>query len=81
MSRTPTSATWPKCVSIYARLLVLTVSQIKVPNVRYEYFDFHNQCKNMQWDRLSLLVDNLQKDLIKQGLVLPFHLPLLIVLG
>lgn len=32
-----------------------------VPNIfsfgRYVAFDFHKECKNMRWDRLSLLLD------------------------
>lgn len=25
--------------------------------VRYIAFDFHKECKNMRWDRLSILLD------------------------
>jgi len=47
------------------------VSELHMPNVRYEYFDFHNECKHMRWDRISLLIDILEEDLIKEGY---FHL-------
>ncbi|KAG5353447.1 hypothetical protein C0989_006603 [Termitomyces sp. Mn162] len=36
-------------------------------NVRYEYFDFHTECKNMRWDRISILTDILKDDLEKEG--------------
>ncbi|KAI0786098.1 SacI homology domain-containing protein [Abortiporus biennis] len=47
------------------------VTELNLPNVRYEYFDFHNECKNMRWDRISVLIDKVEPDLIKQGY---FHL-------
>jgi hypothetical protein len=37
--------------------------------VKYEYFDFHTECKHMRWDRISVLVDKIQQDLIHQGSV------------
>ncbi|KAJ4476661.1 SacI homology domain-containing protein [Lentinula aciculospora] len=43
------------------------VGQLGLTDVRYQYFDFHTECKNMRWDRISLLVDKLQLDLQKQG--------------
>lgn len=42
-------------------------TQLNLPDVRYQYFDFHTECKNMRWDRISLLIDKLQLDLQKQG--------------
>ncbi|KAF5384682.1 hypothetical protein D9757_006227 [Collybiopsis confluens] len=47
------------------------MEQLNLPDVRYQYFDFHTECKNMRWDRISLLLDKLQADLQKQGY---FHL-------
>lgn len=41
--------------------------QLNLPQVRYQYFDFHNECKKMRWDRISLLIDKLKDDLVKQG--------------
>ena len=32
-----------------------------VDGVTYEYFDFHHECKNMRYDRLSLLMDQLSR--------------------
>ncbi|KAG6820754.1 hypothetical protein H0H93_012018 [Arthromyces matolae] len=32
-----------------------------------EYFDFHTECKNMRWDRISILTDILKDDLEKEG--------------
>ncbi|KAG6889374.1 hypothetical protein C0995_001439 [Termitomyces sp. Mi166 len=43
------------------------VTELKLPNVRYEYFDFHTECKNMRWDRISILTDILKDDLEKEG--------------
>ncbi|KAE9410696.1 hypothetical protein BT96DRAFT_1011447 [Gymnopus androsaceus JB14] len=47
------------------------VAQLALPDVRYQYFDFHTECKNMRWDRISLLIDKLDEDLKRQGY---FHL-------
>uniref|UniRef100_W8BM43 Phosphatidylinositol-3-phosphatase SAC1 n=1 Tax=Ceratitis capitata TaxID=7213 RepID=W8BM43_CERCA len=33
------------------------VGQMNNPNVRYEAFDFHAECKKMRWDRLQILID------------------------
>ncbi|KZV70310.1 hypothetical protein PENSPDRAFT_651589 [Peniophora sp. CONT] len=35
--------------------------------VAYHYFDFHNECKHMRWDRISLLIDSLSNDLERDG--------------
>ncbi|KAG6869151.1 hypothetical protein C0993_012250 [Termitomyces sp. T159_Od127] len=40
---------------------------LNMPDVRYEYFDFHTECKNMRWDRISILTDILKDDLEKEG--------------
>ncbi|CAN7992069.1 unnamed protein product [Ixodes hexagonus] len=31
-------------------------------NIKYEPFDFHHECRKMQWDRLSILIDRICKD-------------------
>ena len=49
--------------------LRLTNCQINLPKVKYEYFDFHNECKYMRWNRISVLVDKIQGDLVRQGSV------------
>ncbi|KAK2166809.1 hypothetical protein LSH36_35g08022 [Paralvinella palmiformis] len=36
-------------------------------NIRYEHFDFHKECRKLQWHRLSLLVDKLANDQAKFG--------------
>jgi len=38
-------------------------------DVRYQYFDFHNECKGMKYDRISKLTDILEEDLAKKGYV------------
>ncbi|GLB36461.1 putative sacI homology domain containing protein [Lyophyllum shimeji] len=43
------------------------INELNLPNVRYEYFDFHNECKHMRWDRISVLIDILKDDLEKAG--------------
>ncbi|KAF8898432.1 SacI homology domain-containing protein [Infundibulicybe gibba] len=43
------------------------LSAVDPPGVRYEYFDFHNECKKMRWDRISLLVDKTKDDLDGYG--------------
>ncbi|KAF9458360.1 inositol/phosphatidylinositol phosphatase [Collybia nuda] len=43
------------------------VSQIDLPRVHYQHFDFHNECKNMRWDRISVLIDRMKDELDKQG--------------
>ncbi|CAK5279942.1 unnamed protein product [Mycena citricolor] len=47
------------------------VSELNLPNVRYQYFDFHNECKKMRWDRISVLIDDLKDELATYGY---FHL-------
>ncbi|KAI0828341.1 SacI homology domain-containing protein [Trametes gibbosa] len=45
--------------------------QAKSSKSRYEYFDFHNECKNMRWDRISVLISRLESELEEDGY---FHL-------
>jgi hypothetical protein len=40
-----------------------------IPQVKYQYFDFHNECKHMRWDRINLLIDSLADDLLRDGCV------------
>lgn len=35
------------------------IQQLNNPNLRYEAFDFHKECKKMRWDRLNILIDRL----------------------
>ncbi|KDR84844.1 hypothetical protein GALMADRAFT_107223 [Galerina marginata CBS 339.88] len=43
------------------------VAELDIPNIKYQYFDFHGECKNMRWDRISVLIDRLKDDLDKEG--------------
>lgn len=52
-------------------LMLYFYLQLNLPNVRYEYFDFHNECKNLRWDRISVLIEKVEPDLLKYGY---FHL-------
>lgn len=38
------------------------VGQFNSNAVRYESFDFHHECRNMRWDRLSVLLDRVSKE-------------------
>lgn len=35
------------------------VNRMGNPNIRYEPFDFHAECRHLRWDRLSILIDRL----------------------
>lgn len=39
-----------------------TVQHVNHPLVKYEYFDFHHECRKMRWDRLSILMERLSRD-------------------
>lgn len=41
--------------------------KLALPDVKYEYFDFHMECKKMRWDRISLLLENIGEELEEQG--------------
>ncbi|XP_068141812.1 phosphatidylinositol-3-phosphatase SAC1-like isoform X2 [Drosophila tropicalis] len=47
----------------YARL----VRELGNQSVRYEAFDFHNECRKMRWDRLNILIDRLAHEQDKFG--------------
>ncbi|XP_015043580.2 phosphatidylinositide phosphatase SAC1 isoform X1 [Drosophila pseudoobscura] len=38
------------------------VRELANPNVKYEAFDFHHECRKMRWDRLNILIDRLAHD-------------------
>ena len=42
------------------------VRNLGMERVKYVYFDFHKECSKMRWDRISLLLDRLKDDLLKQ---------------
>jgi len=41
--------------------------KVNMPNVHYEYFDFHTECSKMRWDRVSILLERIKEDLERQG--------------
>ncbi|EKM83477.1 hypothetical protein AGABI1DRAFT_110130 [Agaricus bisporus var. burnettii JB137-S8] len=43
------------------------IAKLSMPGVRYEYFDFHNECRKMRWDRISVLVEKMKDDLERHG--------------
>ncbi|KAI6136821.1 SacI homology domain-containing protein [Pisolithus sp. B1] len=50
------------------------IAQTELPEAKYRYFDFHNECKHMRWDRINILVEKMQEDLVNFGY---FHLNML----
>ncbi|XP_060553328.1 phosphatidylinositol-3-phosphatase SAC1-A-like isoform X2 [Ruditapes philippinarum] len=42
------------------KVLSKCISEVKNSRVKYEYFDFHHECRKMRWDRLALLVSRLE---------------------
>jgi hypothetical protein len=42
------------------------LDELKMADVGYEYFNFAKECKNMKWDRISLLIDRLD-EIMEQG--------------
>jgi len=45
------------------------ISFVPLTVLRYEPFDFHKECRKMQWHRLSILTDRLGDDLQSFGSV------------
>ncbi|KAI8900644.1 SacI homology domain-containing protein [Globomyces pollinis-pini] len=41
--------------------------QMNDPQLRYIHFDFHHECRKMQWHRISILIDEIKDDLVNQG--------------
>lgn len=37
--------------------------------IAYNWFDFHHECRNMKWHRISILLDQLENELNEQGWV------------
>ncbi|XP_065216163.1 phosphatidylinositol-3-phosphatase SAC1-like isoform X2 [Planococcus citri] len=38
------------------------IEELQNKKIRYEAYDFHNECKNMKWDKLNALIDNLSNE-------------------
>lgn len=47
--------------SLFARIL----HDSNLKNVKYVPFDFHNMCKHMKWDKLNILMETLQPDMLE----------------
>ena len=43
------------------------VAKLKDSDLKLVWFDFHGECKNMKWENLSKLVDQVQKELDSYG--------------
>ncbi|KAI9485809.1 MAG: SacI homology domain-containing protein [Benjaminiella poitrasii] len=48
-------------------LYATIVQRLSDPNLKYIHFDFHRECCKMRWNRVQLLVDQLEPDLRQQG--------------
>lgn len=45
----------------------LCYGQIDLPYVRYEYFDFHHECRHMQWHKINSMIERIEDELNKYG--------------
>ncbi|KAI8927060.1 SacI homology domain-containing protein [Entophlyctis helioformis] len=43
------------------------IEELNDKRVRYIHFDFHEECRKMRWDRISLLLDSVEMELATQG--------------
>ncbi|CAL4079758.1 unnamed protein product, partial [Meganyctiphanes norvegica] len=66
-----------KLQETFKHLIETNNRQMIKDNVKYEYFDFHHECRKMRWDRLSILMDRVSQDqesmgyfLFRDGMVL-----------
>ncbi|XP_066975235.1 phosphatidylinositol-3-phosphatase SAC1 isoform X1 [Macrobrachium rosenbergii] len=66
-----------KLCEAFKHLITTSNRQMIRDNVRYEYFDFHHECRKLRWDRLSILMDRVTPDretlgyfLFRDGVVL-----------
>ncbi|XP_033754247.1 phosphatidylinositide phosphatase SAC1-like [Pecten maximus] len=49
------------------RALSQSITRLQHERLRYEYFDFHHECRKMRWDRLTILIDRLSEDINRFG--------------
>ncbi|RIA87421.1 SacI homology domain-containing protein [Glomus cerebriforme] len=43
------------------------VKQLNDLRMRYYHFDFHHECSKMRWNRIQILIDTIEEELIQQG--------------
>ncbi|CAG8526438.1 9177_t:CDS:10, partial [Acaulospora colombiana] len=43
------------------------VTRLNDSRISYYHFDFHHECREMKWDRIQILIDLIEEDLIQQG--------------
>lgn len=53
--------------SLLAKEYLHNVEMMNDDRIRYLHFDLHKECSNMRWERLNLLVQDMQSDLEEQG--------------
>jgi hypothetical protein len=49
------------------QLYAAIVKELNDPNLKYIHFDFHKECRKMRWNRVQMLVDQLEPDLRREG--------------
>ncbi|XP_060069370.1 phosphatidylinositol-3-phosphatase SAC1-like [Ylistrum balloti] len=49
------------------KALSQSITKLQHQRLRYEYFDFHHECRKMRWDRLTILIDRLSEDINRFG--------------
>lgn len=66
-----------KLQETFKHLIESNNRQMIKDNVKYEYFDFHNECRKLRYDRLSILMERVAQDqesmgyfLFRDGMVL-----------
>ncbi len=52
---------------VLAKKFAQHVDQLNNSDLKYVHFDFHQNCKKMQWHKISLLMDNIESELKNQG--------------
>lgn len=50
-----------------ARQYVRHIDELQDPRIKYVHFDFHQNCRNMQWHHIARLMDNVEAQLRQQG--------------
>ena len=43
------------------------ISSVKTVKTKYVWFDFHHECRNMKYENLSKLLNEIKEDIKKSG--------------
>lgn len=55
---------------ILARKFAAEVDALNDPSLKYVHFDFHQNCRKMQWHKISILMDSIEPELKSHGYLL-----------